>query len=232
MNAVRIPSMRRPHCSAPGIGAHHLAFSPISTPFPFPLIKSGRMSQSVPRQTKKQKKALAFRTRQKTGKSKNKNLDDEDGLDFPIDENQDLGGLAALPPEAAEVSAGGRSGSRKGKAENGGQRQVRSSASKKRKREGEEEGDIDEEQPRKKSKEQKREGEDVEYQPQKKSKEQAVLVEETIKVKKVQPQRFILFIGAFLSRPTSKTNLTCDDCRQSEVLYDKGCHSFSFLLLR
>ena len=143
------------------------------------------MSQSGPKQTKKQKKALAFRTRQKTGK-KNKDLDDEDASSFPIDEIQDLGEGASLPLEAAENSAVGKSGNRKGKAEDGGQRQVQSSRSKKRKREGEEV---------------------VEGQPQKKTKLQSAVlessiedgnVEETMKAKKnVQPQRFILFIGAF-----------------------------------
>jgi hypothetical protein len=86
------------------------------------------MSQACPRQTKKQKKALAFRTRQKTGKKKNKDLDDEHTLDFPIDENQDLGGLAVLPLEAAEVPTDDRSGGRKGKAEGGGQRRLQSGA--------------------------------------------------------------------------------------------------------
>ena len=195
--------MRRPR-SAPGIGAHYLLSSPITAPFPFPLIKSGRMSQSVPKQTKKQKKALAFRTRQKTGKKKNKDLDDEDALDFPIDENQDLGGLAVLPLEAEEVCADGRSGGRKGKAESGGQRQVQSGGSKKRKREGEEA---------------------VGGEPQKKSKAQPTVlesgvedsnVEETTEVrKKVQPQRFILFIGAFPSRSASGASLICGDRRQS-----------------
>ena len=34
-------------------------------------------------------------------------------------------------------------------------------------------------------------------------------------------------------RSASETSLICGDCRQSEVvLYDTGCHSFSFLLLR
>ncbi|KAF9654394.1 hypothetical protein BDM02DRAFT_3106767 [Thelephora ganbajun] len=139
------------------------------------------MPQPGPRQTKKQKKALAFRTRQKT--SKNKDLDDdEDALGFPVDENQDLGGLAGLSPEVGEVSAGGRPGDRKGKAEGGGQCQP--DGSKKRKREGEQ---VAEEKPRKKSKTRPtvlesgvEDGND----------------QETAEVKKkVQPQRFILFLG-------------------------------------
>ncbi|KAF9786919.1 hypothetical protein BJ322DRAFT_1107013 [Thelephora terrestris] len=149
------------------------------------------MSQPGPRQTKKQKKALAFRSRQKSGK-KNK---DEDALDFPIDENQDLAGLVGLPPEAEEASAGDRSGDKKGKTRNGGQYQARSGDSNKRKREVEDEDVVLEEKSRKKSK----------VQP-------AVLEsgnevgdgQKTAEVKKkVQPQRFILFIGN-LKYSTSK----------------------------
>jgi len=155
------------------------------------------MSQPGPRQTKKQKKALAFRTRQKTGKKNRKDVDDEDTLDFPIDENQDLGGLADLPPEAPEVSACGGSDGRKGKAEDDSERQVQSGGSKKRKREREGE-EVVSEKPRKKS--------NVHVQP-------AVTepgvedgdVGEATKVKKeVQQQRFILFIGAF--SPVSPCN--------------------------
>lgn len=142
------------------------------------------MPQPVPRQTKKQKKALAFRTRQKPSKKENKDLDDEDALGFPIDENQDLAGLATLPLEAEEVCKGGMQGGRKGKAEDGGQHQSQPSGSKKRKREGEEGA---EENSRKKSKAQpavlESGVEDDEAQ-------KAVEVK-----KKVQPQRFILFIG-------------------------------------
>jgi len=182
------------------------------------------MSQPGPRQTKKQKKALAFRTRQKTSKKKNKDLDDddEDALGFPIDENQDLAGLAGLPLEAEEISAKDGSGGRKGKAEGGGQRQHQPNGSKKRKREGEEV---------------------VEEKPLKKSKAQPTVTlesgveddddQKTVEVKKkVQPQRFILFIGAFRAYLASGGGLTGDDCRQFEVLYNKGCYPFSFLLLR
>jgi len=144
------------------------------------------MSQPGPRQTKKQKKALAFRTRQKTGKKKRKDLDDEDTLDFPIDENQDLGGLAGLPLEAGEVSKGGRSDGRKGKAEDDSQRQVQSSGSKKRKREGEE---AVSEKPRKKS--------NVQPAVTESGVEDGDVGEATKVKKEVQQQRFILFIGAF-----------------------------------
>lgn len=142
---------------------------------------------SQPWQTKKQKKALAFRTRQKTGKKKNKDLDDEDGFGFPIDENQDLAGLADLPPETEEVFAGGRPGGRKDKAEDGGQHQAQTAGSKKRTREDEE---VIEEKPRKKSKIQPTvpdsgvEDDDA---------------QKAVGMRKVQPQRFILFIGAFLA---------------------------------
>jgi len=142
------------------------------------------MSQPGQKQTKKQKKAVAFRTRQKTSK-KNKGLDDDrDALDFPIEENQDVAGLADLPLEAEEVSAGGRSGGRKGKAKDGGQHQPQPEGSKKRRREGEE---VVEEKPRKKSKAQPTVSgsgvEDDDGQKATKVKERA------------QPQRFILFIG-------------------------------------
>jgi len=146
------------------------------------------MSQPGPRQTKKQKKALAFRTRQKKKKNRKDVDDDEDPLDFPIDENQDLGGLAALSPEAAEVSIRGRSDGRKDKAEGDGQRQVQSRGSKKRKREGEE---VVSEEPRKKS--------NVRVQPAvAESGVEDGDVGEATKVKEeVQQQRFILFIGTF-----------------------------------
>ena len=139
------------------------------------------MSQPGPRQTKRQKKALAFRTRQKT--SKKKDLD-EDGLGFPIDENQDLVWGAALPLEAEEVSGGGRQGGRKGKTKDGDQYQAKTDASKKRKREGEEGG---EEKSRKKSKVRPA---DLETGVEDDD------VQKTVEAKKVQPQRFILFIGA------------------------------------
>ena len=188
------------------------------------------MSQPGPRQTKKQKKALAFRTRQKTGKKKNrKDVDDEDPLGFPIDENQDLGGLADLPPEAPEVSTYGGSDGRKGKAEGDGQRQVQSGGSKKRKREREGE-EVVSEKPRKKS--------NVHVQPAvTESSVEGGDVGEATKVKKEvqqQQQRFILFIGTFSPVSFCVRNVPhiCDDCRQSEVLYDKRCHSFSFLLMR
>ena len=145
------------------------------------------MSQPGPRQTKRQKKALAFRTRQK----KNRNLDDEDAFGFPIDENQDLVGLADLPLEAAEVPAGGTSGSQKGKAEDDGRRQAQSTRSKKRKREGEE---VAEEKSQKRSKVNVRsagvKGGDVEEKVEAK--------------KRAQPQRFILFIGVFPPSLTSE----------------------------
>ena len=145
------------------------------------------MTRPGQKQTKKQKKALAFRTRQKTSK-KNKKLDAEgDALDFPIDEIQDLAGLAGLPLDAEEVSASGRSGGRKGKAADGGQHQPQPEGSKKRKREGEEV---------------------VEEKPRKKSKAQSTILESGVEDDKgqksvgvkerVQPQRFILFIGTFV----------------------------------
>ena len=147
------------------------------------------MSQAGPRQTKKQKKSLAFRTRQKTGKKKRNVIDDDEALGFPVDENQDLVGFAGLPLEAEEVSAGGRSGGRKGKAQDVGHHQVQSDGSKKRKREGE---DAAEEKPRKLPKAQSVASgpgvEDEGYQ-------------ETAEVKnKLQLQRFILFIGTFSSQ--------------------------------
>lgn len=171
-----------------------------------------------PRQTKKQKKALAFRTRQKTGK--NKDLGDEDALDFPIDENQDLAGLAGLPLEAEEVPASGRSGDRKGKAQNGTQYQAQPGDSKKRKREVE---DVPEE------------------KPQKKSKVQPTVLEsgtrscggqKTAEAKKVQPQRFILFIGKYYSFVAPRVTFIRDYCRQFEVFYNQGCYSLSFFLMR
>lgn len=179
------------------------------------------MPQLGQKQTKKQKKALAFRTRRKTSKKKNEDLDDDgDALGFPIDENQDLAGCAVLPLEAEEVSAGGRPGGRKGKAEDGSQHQLQSGGSKKRKRES---GEVAEEKPRKKSKAQSTVLElGVEEDDGQKSAE----VKE-----KAQPQRFILFIGAFRLCFASESRLTYSDCRQSEVLYNKGCHPFSFLLL-
>jgi len=179
------------------------------------------MSQPGQRQTKKQKKALAFRTRQKTSKEKKDLNDNEDALDFPIDENQDVAGLADLPLEGGEVPAGGGPDGRKGKAKGGGQRQPQLGGSKKRKREGEEV---------------------VEEKPRKRSKAQPAILEsgveggdgqETVEVgRKVQPQRFILFIGAFGFRFATEPRLIHNDRRQSEVLYDKGGHPFSFLLLR
>lgn len=178
------------------------------------------MSQPGPRQTKRQKKALAFRTRQKTGKKKNRDLDDEDAIDFPIDENQDLAGLADLPLEAAEVLAGSGQGGRKGKAEDGGQRQAQSAGSKKRKSEGEE---VTEERSQKRPKIRpavlESDGEDGD-------------VKEKVETKKrAQPQRFILFIGVYIHPPAPETSLTCDGHRQPEVHHDKRYHSFSFLLL-
>lgn len=147
------------------------------------------MSQPGPRQTKRQKKALAFRTRQKTGKKKKKSLGDEDATGFPIDENQNLVELADLPLEAAEVPAGGRSDGRKGKAEDGSQRQAQSAGSKKRRREDEE---VPEERSQKRSRVQPADCEDCN-------------VEEKVEAKKkVQPQRFILFTGAYPSLPPSK----------------------------
>lgn len=144
------------------------------------------MSQPAQKQTKKQKKALAFRTRQKTSKKK-KDLDDEDALDFPLEENQDLAGLAALPLETEEVAASGRSGGRKGKAEDGSQRQPQPGSSKKRKREGEE---VVEEKPRKKSKARSAVlGSSVDGDEGQNSVEMK---------EKAQSQRFILFIGAYL----------------------------------
>jgi hypothetical protein len=145
------------------------------------------MSQPRPRQTKKQKKALAFRTRQKTGKKKNNDLEsDEDALGFPVDENQDLAGLADLPLEVEEIPAGGRPGGRKGKAQDGGQRPAQPLGSKKRKREGEDSVVEVEEKARKKSK----------VQPT--APESGVEGQNSAVVKKgTQPQRFILFIGAF-----------------------------------
>ena len=167
------------------------------------------MTRPGQKQTKKQKKALAFRTRQKTSK-KNKNLDDEgDALDFPIDEIQDLAGLAGLPLDAEEVSASGRSGGRKGKAADGGQHQPQPEGSKKRKREGEEV---------------------VEEKPRKKSKARSTVLESSVEdddgpasvgvKEKVQQQRFILFIGTFRFCFVSEVKLIHDTCRQSEVLYD------------
>jgi len=147
------------------------------------------MSQPGQRQTKKQKKALAFRTRQKTSKKKHKDLDDDqDALDFPIEENQDVAGLADLPLEAEEVSTGDRSGGRKGKAKDGGQHQPQPEGSKKRKREVQE---VVEEKPRKMSKTHSTlSGSGVEDGDGQKP----------AGVKdRVQPQRFILFIGAFES---------------------------------
>ena len=181
------------------------------------------MPQPSQRQTKKQKKALAFRTRQKAGKRNSKNFDDddEDALDFPVDENQDLAGLAVLPLEAEEVSAGNRSGGQEGKAPDGDKRQAQSDCSKKRKREGE---DAVDGKPRKKSKvqpkvlEQSVEGDD--------GREMA-----KVKTKKEQPQRFILFIGGRLFCSASRAMLTHDDRRQLEVLYDKGRYSFPLLLM-
>lgn len=142
------------------------------------------MSQTGPRQTKKQKKSLAFRTRQKAGKKKNEVLYDEDALGFPTDENQDLAGFADFPLEAEEVSAGGTSGGQKGEAQDIGDRKAQPDGSKKR----------------------KREDEDVLEKPRKRSKTHSMALEsdiegencqETVEVKKVQPQRFILFIGTF-----------------------------------
>jgi hypothetical protein len=176
------------------------------------------MSQSAQKQTKKQKKALAFRTRQKTSKKKHRDLED-DALDFPVDENQDVGGLADLPPEGEEILPGGRSGGRKGKAEDGGQHQPQPGGSKKRKREGEE---VAREKPRKKSKAQSTVlgAEDGDGQKSAEVKERA------------QPQRFILFIGAYQLRTVSGSRLTHYGHRQPEVLYHKGCHPFPFLLLQ
>lgn len=176
------------------------------------------MSPPGLRQTKKQKKALAFRSRQKTGK-KNKDLGDEDALDFPIDENQDLAGLAGLPLEAEEVSAVGRSGDRKGKAQNGSQYQAQPGDSKKRKREIE---DVPEE------------------KPQKKPKVQSTVLEsstgggsgqKTAEAKKAQPQRFILFIGKYRCFTAPRVTLIQGCRRQLEVFYNQGCYSLSLFLV-
>ena len=179
------------------------------------------MSQPGQRQTKKQKKALAFRTRQKTSKKKHKDQDDDrDALDFPVDENQDVAGLADLPLESGENSASGEPGGRKGKAKDGGQHQPQPKDSKKRRRDSEE---MAEEKPRKKSKAQPTiSGSGVEDDDGQKA----------VEVKgKVQPQRFILFIGAYSLGFVPEVRLIHVDCRQSEILYNKGRHPFSFLLL-
>lgn len=145
------------------------------------------MSQPSPRRTKKQKKALAFRTRQRTAKAKDRVLD-EDALDFPIDENQDLAGLAGFPLEVEEVSGGDRSRGREGKAQDVGHHQAQPESSKKRKREAEDA---------------------VEEKPGKRTKGQPLASEsgvdddncqKTVEVtKEVQHQRFILFIGTLRS---------------------------------
>lgn len=179
------------------------------------------MVQPGQRQTKKQKKALAFRTRQKVGKKNNKAPNDEDVLGFPIDENQDLAGLAGFPLEAEEVSAGDRQGDRKGKAQDTGHHQAQlPDGSKKRKRGGE---DV------------------LQEKPQKKSKAQSVALEpgvedgdhqKAVELKKgVQPQRFILFIGTPRFRFCVAT-LIERDCRQFEIFHHKGRHSCSLLLVR
>lgn len=147
------------------------------------------MSQSGPRQTKKQKKALAFRTRQKTGKKKSKDLDDKDALDFPIDENQDLAGLEGLPLETEEVAPSDRTGGRKGKAQDNDKDQAHLVDSKKRKREVE---DVVQEKPRKKSK--------VQPATLESDNEDDSDSQKAVEVKGKQPQRFILFIGAFWLR--------------------------------
>jgi hypothetical protein len=145
------------------------------------------MSQPRPRQTKKQKKALAFRTRQKSGRKKNNDLEgDEDALGFPVDENQDLAGLADLPLEVEEIPAGSGPGGRKGKAQDDGQRQAQPLGSKKRKREDKDSIVEVEEKTRKKAK----------VQPTAPGSGAEDQVSAVVK-KKTQPQRFILFIGAF-----------------------------------
>ena len=220
-NATRVPSMRRSRSSPSRRPQLHFFPRSPAPPGFISLIRVDKMSQPGLRQTKKQKKAFAFRTRQKTSK-KNKDLDsDGDALGFPIDENQDLAGLADLPLEAEEVYADGRSGGRKGKAKDGDQHQVQSGGSKKRKREG---AEVVEENSRKKSKAQSTVLESgVESDDGQKSAEAK---------EKVQPQRFILFIGAFGPCSASETKLTHCDCREPEVFYDKGCYSLPFLLLR
>jgi len=146
------------------------------------------MLQPGQKQTKKQKKALAFRTRQKTSKKSKDPDDNQDALDFPIEENQDVAGIADLPLEDKEISAGGRSGGRKDKAKGGSQHQPQPEGSKKRKREGEE---VVEESPRKKSKARPTvSGSSVEDDDGQKTGEMK---------ERVQPQRFILFIGTSYS---------------------------------
>jgi hypothetical protein len=178
------------------------------------------MAQPGPRQTKKQKKSLAFRTRQKTGKKKV--LDDEDAMGLPVDENQDLAGLAGLPLEAEEISAGGKSGGRKGKAQDIGHHQPQPDGSKKRKTVGE---DVFEEKPQKRTK----------AQPV--APESAVEDDDCQKAaelkKEVQPQRFILFIGTFSFLFASQGSaLIHRDRRQFKVLHDKGCYSRSLFFMR
>jgi hypothetical protein len=183
------------------------------------------MSQPGPRQTKKQKKALAFRTGQKTGKKK-KVIDDDDALGFPVDENQDLAGVADLPLEAEEVPTGGRSGGRKGKAQDTGHHQVQPGGSKKRKREGED---------------------DVEEKPRKRTKAHPVVSKsgveddeecQELKKKKAQPQRFILFIGAFLlphfesskgSSTTAVGNLKYSTAKDAIIAHFSSCGTYGAL---
>jgi hypothetical protein len=161
------------------------------------------MVQPPPRQTKRQKKALAFRSRQKPSKKQNRTLDDdEDALDFPIDENQDLAGLANIPLEAEEVSAGDRSNGREGKAEDGGQRQPQPGGSKKRKRE---EGGVVKEKAQKKSK--------VHPTPTESGPEDGDGQKSAEVKRKVQPQRFILFAGAYWLGFAPGTTLIHVDCR-------------------
>lgn len=177
------------------------------------------MSRPGPRQTKKQKKSLAFRTRQKTGKKKNEALDDEDALGFPVDENQDLAGLAGLPLEAEEVSPGCSSGGRKGKAQDIGHHKAQPDDPRKRKREGE---DIIEEKPRKKPRVRpvaSESGVEDDSCPK------------TVEVKKgVQPQRFILFVGTFCPRFVSQDssastigNLKYSTTRDAILVHFSSC---------
>lgn len=201
------------------LDAYRFTFSPDQGLVPSRSGNVNMQQQLGLRQTKKQKKALAFRTGQKTGKRK-KVLDDEDVLGFPVDEDQDLAGLADLPPEVEEVSGGGRSGSRKGKAQDVGHRQAQSEGSKKRKRAG---------------------GDDVEEKPRKRSKAHPVASKSDIEddedrqevEKKAQPQRFILFIGMFLPPPCRRTaHPPRPYYRQFEVFYNKGCYSCPLLFMR
>ena len=175
------------------------------------------MTHPSPKQTKRQKKALAFRTRQKTSKRKNKDLDeDEDALGFPIDENQDLAGLEGLPLETKEIFTGDTPNSQKGKGQDSEQYQTQPVGSKKRKREGD-----DAQKARKKSKAGPTVSGESDGDGQKHT-----------KVKKMQPQRFILFIGTFLSNWSECHFPTQGGGRELEVFYIKRCYSFPFLPMR